>query len=95
MRSEQLRSTTNELRSAHPPPPCWCYLQEWERAVLEPKEQGPLMKEDVASLYLNAAPRLSDLIQDQPLECRCDADPDPWPGTIRTPGAIRVISGEG
>ena len=53
------------------------------------------MEDEVASLYLNVAPRLSDLIQNQALECRCDADPDPWPGTIRAPGAIGVISGEG
>lgn len=53
------------------------------------------MEEEVASLYLNVAPRLPHLIQDQPLECRCDADPDAWPGTIRAPSAIGVISGEG
>ena len=53
------------------------------------------MKDEVASLYLNVAPRLPDLIQDQPLECWCSAHPDAWPGTIRAPGAIRVISGEG
>ena len=95
MRSEQLRPTTNELRAAHAPATCWCHLQERECAVLEAEHEGSLMEDEVASLYLNVAPRLSDLIQNQALECRCDADPDPWPGTIRAPGAIGVISGEG
>ena len=95
MRSEQLRSTTNELRSAHPPPPCWCYLQEWECAVLEAEHEGPLMKDEVTSLYLNVAPRLPRLIQDQPLERGGNAHPDPWPGALCAPGAIRIISGEG
>ena len=53
------------------------------------------MEDEAASFYRNVAPRLPDLIQDQPLECGCDADPDAWPGTIRAPGAIGVISGEG
>ena len=95
MRSEQLRPTTNELPATHAPATCWCHLEERECAVLEAEHEGPLMKDEVASIYLNVTPRLSNLIQDQPLECRCDADPDPWPGTIRAPGAIRVISGEG
>jgi hypothetical protein len=95
MRSEQLRSTTNELHSSHALAACWRHLQEWERAVSEPEEQGSLMKDEVASLYLNVAPRLPDLIQDQPLERGGNAHPDAWPRAICAPGAIRVISGEG
>ena len=95
MRSEQLRSTTNEFSAAHTPAPCWSHLQERECAVLEAEHESPLMQNEVASFHLNLALRLSDLIQDQALECRFDADPDPWPGAICAPGAIRIISGEG
>jgi hypothetical protein len=53
------------------------------------------MKDEVTNLYLNIAPRLPRLIQDQPLERGGNAHPDPWPGAICAPGAIRIISGEG
>lgn len=58
MRSEQLRSTTNELRTTHALATCWCHLQERECAVLEAEHEDPLMEDEVASLYLNIAPRL-------------------------------------